>query len=144
MATKARSCSLMKRPDGSKGTSESKERSGEVRFVAVGCYRNDGSAWPRSLRSAQRNLGSVIGMMAGPGRSPDVPDPGHRLLRLSFPRSFHQALLHPTRPHSTECLPNLSCLDSTGAVSAEDGQLSPKQLLSRRDAVNDARRGWSG
>src|SRR5215213_8220380 len=56
----------------------------QAKFVAVGCYRNDGSAWPRSLRSAQRNLGSVIGMMAGPGRSPDVPDPGHRLLRWSF------------------------------------------------------------
>jgi len=25
---------------------------------------------------AQRDLGSVIGMMAGPGRSPDAPDPG--------------------------------------------------------------------
>ena len=34
----------------------------------------------------------------------------------SFPQSFHQALLQPTRPHSTECRPNLSCLDPTGTV----------------------------
>jgi hypothetical protein len=51
----------------------------------VGCQpdvvANHGSAWPRSLRLAQRDLGSVIGMMAGPGRSPDAPDPGHRLLK---------------------------------------------------------------
>ncbi len=77
---------------------------------------NDGSAWPRSLRLAQRDLSSVIGMMAGPGRSPDVPEPGHRLLRWSFSRSFHQALLQPTRPHWAESRPNLSCLDPTGAV----------------------------
>ena len=34
----------------------------------------------------------------------------------SFSRSFHQALLQPTRPYSTECRPNLSCLEPTGAV----------------------------
>jgi hypothetical protein len=77
---------------------------------------NDRSAWPRSLQLAQRDLGSMIGMMAGRERSPDVPDPAHRLLRWSFSWSFHQALLQPTRPHSTECPPNLSCLDRTGAV----------------------------
>jgi cystathionine beta-lyase len=37
------------------------------------------------------------------------------LLRWSFWRSFHQALLQPTRPHWAESRPNLSCLDPTGA-----------------------------
>jgi hypothetical protein len=44
----------------------------------------------------------------------------------SFSRSFHQALLQPTRPHWAESRPNLSCLDPTGTVRAEYGQLSPK------------------
>src|SRR5215211_4873310 len=35
--------------------------------------------------------------------------PPHRLLWWSFSRSFHQALLQPTRAHSTECLPILTC-----------------------------------
>ena len=60
---------------------------------------------------------------AGPEGTP------RRLLRWSFSQSFHQGLLQPTRPHSTECLPNLSCPDPTGAVWAEDGQLSPKQQV---------------
>ena len=35
-----------------------------------------GFCWPRSLRLAQCDLGSVIGMMAGLGPSSDAPDPG--------------------------------------------------------------------
>ena len=40
----------------------------------------------------------------------------HRLLRWTFSRSFHQALLQPTRRHSTEWLPNPTCPDPTGLV----------------------------
>jgi hypothetical protein len=49
---------------------------------------------------------------ACPGRHRRTPP--HRLLRWSFWRSFHQALLQPTRPHWAESRPNLSCLDPTG------------------------------
>ena len=49
--------------------------------------------------------------------------------RRSFPQSFHQALLQPTRPHWPESPPNLSWLDPTGTGSAEYGQLSPKQQV---------------
>lgn len=45
----------------------------------------------------------------------------------SFWRSFHQPLLHPTRPHWPESRPNLTCLDPTGTGSAEYGQSSPNQ-----------------
>jgi hypothetical protein len=38
----------------------------------------------------------------------------HCLLRWSFSRSFHQALLNRTRPDSTESLPNLTWPDRTG------------------------------
>jgi hypothetical protein len=40
----------------------------------------------------------------------------HCLLRWAVSQSFHQALLHPTRPHWPESRPNLTCLDPTGAV----------------------------
>ena len=46
-----------------------------------------------------------------------------RLLRWSFWRSFHQALLQPTRPHWAESRPNLSCLEPTGTVRVEYGQV---------------------
>ena len=49
-------------------------------------------------------------LSAGPTPCP------HGLLSWSFLRSFHQAVLPPTRPHSTECLPNLSCLHPTGPI----------------------------
>jgi hypothetical protein len=52
------------------------------------------------------------------------------LLRWSFWRSFHQALLQPTRPHWPESRPNLTCLEPIGTGSAEYGQLSPKQECS--------------
>jgi hypothetical protein len=45
-----------------------------------------------------------------------LPDRRYCLLWWSFSRSFHQALLQPTRPYSTECLPNLSCPKPHGAV----------------------------
>jgi hypothetical protein len=45
----------------------------------------------------------------------------------SFSRSFHHALLQPTRAHWPESSPNLTWLDPTGTGSAEYGQLSPKQ-----------------
>jgi hypothetical protein len=80
----------------------------------------------------------------------------HCLLRWSFWRSFHQALLHPTRPHWPESRPNLTCLEPTGTGSAEYGQLSPKQRRTRRRAsrlyipdpppnhIRRRRRTWSG
>jgi aldo/keto reductase family protein len=42
--------------------------------------------------------------------------PDHYPNHWAVSQSFHQALLQPTRPHSTESPPNLSCLDLTGAV----------------------------
>src|SRR4029453_16013694 len=52
-------------------------------------------------------LGSVIPRVTptATGHDPDHPEP------WAVSQSFHQALVQPTRPHSTECLPNLSCLD---------------------------------
>jgi hypothetical protein len=50
----------------------------------------------------------------------------------SFSRSFHQALLDPTRPCWPELPPNLTSPDPTGPERTEDGQLSPKQRRIRR------------
>ena len=63
------------------------------------------------------------------------PEIGRRPLLLnapgshcwSFSRSFHRPQLQPTRPHWPESGHNLTWLDHTGAVCAQDGQLSPKQ-----------------
>jgi hypothetical protein len=53
----------------------------------------------------------------------------HRLLRRSFSRSFHQALLNRTRPDSTESRPTLTCPDPTGPERTEDWQFPPKQQV---------------
>jgi hypothetical protein len=86
----------------------------------IGCQpdvvTNDGSAWPRGLRLAQRDLGSVIGMMAGPGRSPAAPGPGPSLALVVILAVIPQATLHPTRPDSPESSTNLTWLDPTGPV----------------------------
>jgi hypothetical protein len=81
------------------------------------------------LGRARRGLGRVgrgqeLDVGAGHRRSPSVH---HCLFWWSFSRSFHQSLLQPTRPHSTECLPHLTCPEPTGPERAEDGQSSPKQ-----------------
>src|SRR5215218_1243460 len=47
--------------------------------------------------------------------------PPHRLLWWSCSRSFHQALLQPIRPHSTECLPNLTRPDQLDRSERKTG-----------------------
>src|SRR4029453_14851581 len=41
-------------------------------------------------------------------------------IQRAFSPSFHQALLHPTRPHWTESLPDLTCPDLPGPLGGED------------------------
>jgi hypothetical protein len=66
----------------------------------------------RSARGRQEKSYTLsASSLAGRRRSAPCP---HRLLWWSVSQSLHHALLHPPRPHSTECLPNLSCLDPTG------------------------------
>jgi hypothetical protein len=105
-------------------------------------------------RSADKQMqGQEFDVRAGTPQRTPMP---LRLLWWSFSRSFHRTLLQPTRPHSTECLPNLTCLEPTGTGSAEDWQLSPKQRRTRRRAsrpripnpppnhIRRRRRSWSG
>jgi hypothetical protein len=66
-------------------------------------------------------------------RSRPGSSPNHRAVS----QSLHYVLLKPTRAHWPESSPNLTCLEPTGTDSAEDWQLSPKQLCS-----SDLERHW--
>jgi hypothetical protein len=81
--------------------------SGHMRTLA---YSPDGPA-PRSADKQMQGQELTL----EPGTPQRTPMP-LRLLWWSFSQSFHQGLLQPTRPHSTECLLNLTCLEPTGAV----------------------------
>ena len=73
--------------------------------------RNSPTAWPHGpqtpLLAYQR--------ATEPARHSKLTSP-HCLLWWAVSQSFHQALLQSTRPHATERLANLSCLDPTGPV----------------------------
>jgi hypothetical protein len=102
-----------------------------------------GIALPRRYADTEKVTSNAITPIGSPRRQSPVPrrlSPcrGNSVLSLkrsssgswtprSFRQSFHPALLHRIRPVWPESGPNLTRLDLTGPVRADDGQLSPKQ-----------------